>query len=344
MAQDRRRFQRVALDSPLAVLLGEFANGFVCDLCEEGLGASELALRMPGEVIPFAFELPEGSGRIRGQAEIVWKSESGRRTGLRFVELADSCRERLVQWISSRAWTMRLDGMEKNYPEPPDALAVAARIPADVAPANDATKVNDGWGLPPMSPTLGAELESNEPDLVAGASTPSAVSTRTVGIALAVVLLVAGLGFLVSSSHRTRATALVQASVNATAAPLAAASALPPTAGAPSPAALPATPALPPIKPAPTKTAESPAPRSAPKEAGFVLQVAAMTHEGNADALTTELHHKRVPAFVFRREGDAFYRVAVGPFRGSESPAAIQDTLEKQGLKPFRRPWNPGKE
>ena len=69
-----------------------------------------------------------------------------------------------------------------------------------------------------------------------------------------------------------------------------------------------------------------------------------MTHEAYADALAKNLKQKNLPAFVFRREGDSFYRVAVGPFTDGKSPAKMKGELEKQGYKPFLRPWAPNQQ
>src|ERR1019366_10336007 len=101
MAQDRRHFQRVGLDSPLLVLLDNSKNSLLFDICQEGLAVGGLAAGRPYEVIPFAFDLPERNGRIQGSAEIVWTNESEHRTGLHFLDLADTSREQLISWISA---------------------------------------------------------------------------------------------------------------------------------------------------------------------------------------------------------------------------------------------------
>jgi SPOR domain/PilZ domain len=325
MAEERRQFQRVAVELPLPVLLDGAADGVVVDLCEGGFGVSELTARTAGDVIPFAFNLPEGPGRIRGKAQIAWKSEPGNRTGLQFVELSDPSREQLLRWLSTRAWTMRLDGMERECPEPPVAVgdATAPQLPihaADAAPKREPRETNDAWALPPIPSALGAKFDPHEPELVAGASTPSAGSTRIVGIALGIVLLASGLGFLVSSSRGMRAK--VQAKDSA-------------------PAQSAATNFAEPAPPAIAAPAIAPPATARPADSGFVLQVGAMTHEAYADELVKGLQQKKLPAFVFRREGDDFYRVAVGPYRQGESSEKVKADLEKQGLKPFLRAWAP---
>jgi cell division septation protein DedD len=156
-----------------------------------------------------------------------------------------------------------------------------------------------------------------------------------VGVALAAVLLSVTLGFLLYHSRGTRASARAKDNpIPVPAAPV------PPPATLESPlAAAPAVTAQP-------KAAEPIAPAAATRipRAGMVVQVGAMTHEAYADALVKELKQKNLPAFVFRREGDSFYRVAVGPFTDRESPAKVRGELEKQGYKPFLRPWAPNQQ
>jgi len=74
---------------------------------------------------------------------------------------------------------------------------------------------------------------------------------------------------------------------------------------------------------------------------GFVLQVAAMKHEENADALSGTLHQKNFPVFVFKRGAGPFYLVAVGVYGDADSALRVKDELEKQGFKPILRRWLP---
>jgi cell division septation protein DedD len=63
--------------------------------------------------------------------------------------------------------------------------------------------------------------------------------------------------------------------------------------------------------PCPKNLTVNPIPLS--NRSGFVLQVGAMTHKENAEALAEALQRRNFPAFVSRREADGFYRVVVGP-------------------------------
>ena len=102
---------------------------------------------------------------------------------------------------------------------------------------------------------------------------------------------------------------------------------------------LPATAQVESAEPAPAKNPSlSTIPLDAP---GFVLQVGAMTHEANADGLSATLQQNDFPAFVFKRENDRFYKVAVGSFPDAESATVVKRKLEEQGFKAILLRWSP---
>jgi hypothetical protein len=74
---------------------------------------------------------------------------------------------------------------------------------------------------------------------------------------------------------------------------------------------------------------------------GFVLQVGAMTYESNAETLSETLQQDDFPAFVFKRENDRFYKVAVGSFPDAESAVVVKRKLEERGLKAILLRWSP---
>ncbi len=65
----------------------------------------------------------------------------------------------------------------------------------------------------------------------------------------------------------------------------------------------------------------------------IVLQVAALTREGDALALAQALQQKRFPAFVLTPKGDSYYRVQVGPYADMQSANLARQKLESQGFK-----------
>ena len=65
----------------------------------------------------------------------------------------------------------------------------------------------------------------------------------------------------------------------------------------------------------------------------IVLQVAALTREGDALALAEALQQKEFPAFVLTPSSDNLYRVQVGPFADIQSANLAKRSLEREGFK-----------
>jgi cell division protein FtsN len=74
---------------------------------------------------------------------------------------------------------------------------------------------------------------------------------------------------------------------------------------------------------------------------GFMLQVGAMTHKENADALAEILRRRYFPAFVSPPGTDRFYRVVVGPYRDADAALTAKRELKGEGFESIRTPWNP---
>jgi cell division septation protein DedD len=92
------------------------------------------------------------------------------------------------------------------------------------------------------------------------------------------------------------------------------------------------------LSPATTRSLPPTLPLSVP---GFVLQVAAMKHEDNADALAKALQERNFPAFVFKRGANPFYRVAVGAYSDPDSAVRVKDQLKAQGFQAILKRWSP---
>jgi cell division septation protein DedD len=71
----------------------------------------------------------------------------------------------------------------------------------------------------------------------------------------------------------------------------------------------------------------------------FVLQVAAMLHQENANALKTKLRDSNFPAFVTKLPTERFHHVLVGPFNSASAAMDTQTRLEQLGYKPIRTEW-----
>jgi cell division septation protein DedD len=64
-----------------------------------------------------------------------------------------------------------------------------------------------------------------------------------------------------------------------------------------------------------------------------VLQIAALTREGDAMALVEALQKKQFPAFLLTPTTGNLYRVQVGPYRDGQAADAAKKALEREGFK-----------
>ncbi|MGH9576309.1 MAG: SPOR domain-containing protein, partial [Terriglobales bacterium] len=82
-------------------------------------------------------------------------------------------------------------------------------------------------------------------------------------------------------------------------------------------------PTLAPAKPAPAPRPATTVRTSVPS--GYVVQIAALTKAGDADALVSVLRRKKYPVFlVDTTSSDRFYRVQVGPFSDIKDAEAMR--------------------
>jgi hypothetical protein len=120
MLSDRRLQPRAVPNWPLLVYCGEYESGSLVDLCEGGLAIDGFAPGHGEDVVTIMFNLPETRAHIQAKGQIAWISDSGQRVGMRFVELAESSRQQLREWISARvaAADIRFGGVreEPSYP------------------------------------------------------------------------------------------------------------------------------------------------------------------------------------------------------------------------------------
>ena len=71
----------------------------------------------------------------------------------------------------------------------------------------------------------------------------------------------------------------------------------------------------------------------------FVLQVGAMAHEENANTLADSLVQRNFPGFVAKPGDGRLYFVFVGPYKDAEDTTKIKRELEQRGFTSIRREW-----
>jgi hypothetical protein len=320
MVQERRLHQRLTPSSPQLVLLDESKYSLLFDLSEGGLAVEGFSIDDPNRAISLEFDMPEGSCCIQAKAEVAWTSDSGYRTGFRFVDLPDASRLQLRNWIINTA-AERVSLIENQVAVPAFANAASAATghPLNLEGSRTRTTQPDLTSFPlqpPLKPRLGRSF--GEPDDYDSEGAPMhLVSIFVAAVAMSCLAFLLGY-YWHAGRPRPRAKSPVAATQ-----PFAPASA----SLTPSPAQPSAQTAIPPILPL--------------DNSGFVLQVGAMGEEANADTLSNELRKKKFSAFVYHRDGDRFYRVAVGPYTDQGAAARIESDLEQEGYKPILRPWTP---
>jgi septal ring-binding cell division protein DamX len=326
MVPERRQFARLTPRSPLFVHLDESKRGLVLDVCEGGLAVASLVPKSLDEVISLAFDLPEANVHIQTQAEIAWIRDSGHLSGVRFVDLADASRRQLEEWISARANAAPMLAMGTAAAEPTQPAFAIDTTDASVASTqvqNDSMEAQSRFSL--ISPQLTGESNPKKKPQGNGISNSEGASRSPTRLFLAVMLLSWALVFL---GYRM---GIMEVSPRVTQVTAATKSPEPASKGSIDPVDR-------------SSLASSLLPNAVSwNDPGVVLQVGAMTEESNADALAEILQKRNFPAFVFKRTGDRFYKVAVGPFNGADadSTAKVRDDLERQGFTPILKPWLP---
>ena len=80
-------------------LLGESKVGLLFDLGEGGLSIRGVIPETEAEFHFVSFGLPGTDRFVNARAEIAWSSRSEQRTGLRFVQMATTSRQKLREWL-----------------------------------------------------------------------------------------------------------------------------------------------------------------------------------------------------------------------------------------------------
>jgi cell division septation protein DedD len=327
MVPERRQFARLTPRAPLFVHLDESKRGLVLDVGEGGLAVASLVPTSPDEIISLAFDLPEADVHIQAKAEIAWTRDSGHLSGARFVDLADASRQQLEQWVSARADAARELATRTAPAEPtqPSLAADTTDASATSVPQVQKDSIEPGsrFSLIPLQLTgefsTKDKLQGNENSSSEGPSRyPVKLFLAVMLLSWALVFLGYRMGIMDVSPHVTQVTASTKPSAASSKSS---------------------------IDPVDRSSLATSLPSNAVSwnDPGVVLQVGAMAEEANADALAEILQKRNFPAFVFKRGGDRFYKVAVGPFNGAhaDSTAKVRNDLEKQGFTPILKPWLP---
>src|SRR6266850_675845 len=100
---ERRARVRALVAPPIYVSLASINGGLVFNISEDGL-ALTTAFHVAGDdFLTMRIYLPDSKGWIEANGEIVWRGESKREGGVRFIGLAGDARQRIRNWIAAEA-------------------------------------------------------------------------------------------------------------------------------------------------------------------------------------------------------------------------------------------------
>ena len=306
------------------VEVGEENGGIVLNISEGGL-ALQVVEELTDEDLPkMRFQFSHSQAWVEARGRIAWRSASKKTVGVEFTELPDEARQQIETWASLIS---DVGGKEETAPPEEIAPVRAARsIPGTNVSAPPQTETAEPVSGNRSQPsTLTFTMPANEaqdatlvPQDTATESFASVShTTRHLGVWLiASVLWISGFVFFGYLWRHTgnnqneggRGAVLVE----------------------------PAVPPAVPDRPAPTLNPQSPRPSS-----GYVLQVGAMAHKENADALASSLRQRNFPAFVAKPTNNRLYLVLVGAYDDGDHADAVKKELEKQGVIAIRTEWNP---
>jgi cell division septation protein DedD len=349
---ERRRSPRQRV-SFACIQLDDANGGLVLDISERGLSVQAVASLTDEELPLMRFQLTPSLPWIETRGRIAWIGASTNTAGLEFIGLPDETRDLIKLWISLELQanesveesTLRKAEPSKDEPEnvipfpEPGTIGHVAENQYRYSIADDAVEVPPSVERVPQysrlesttldvtenardtaAPLLAwSELEArvNREINARKGTNISGTSGRLIVLTAASVLVLSALLFLGYHLQNSRHS---QQHVEAVAAPTAPESSADTSISSTSP----------PVDAAPVSNLP-----------GFVLQVGAMTHKENADALAGILQRRYFPAFVSHPSTDRFYRVVVGPYQDVDSTLKAKEELEEDGFESIRTPWKP---
>ena len=104
LTRERRRAFRVPVQAPVEIMLPDTrkVDGILLDLSETGMDVLTAEAQMPGLLLAFRFQLPDGVVEVDGHGQVVWANPNGQ-TGVHFVDVPVTVKEKLKTWLRAAA-------------------------------------------------------------------------------------------------------------------------------------------------------------------------------------------------------------------------------------------------
>src|SRR6266481_5849728 len=100
---ERRARTRTPVTPPIYADLGKVNGGLIYNMTEDGLALSAAMILGGDELLSMRILLPDSGGWMKATGRIIWKSESRKTAGIRFVGLPVEARRRITDWLAAES-------------------------------------------------------------------------------------------------------------------------------------------------------------------------------------------------------------------------------------------------
>lgn len=106
LSRERRRAFRVPVQAPVVITLTDTRklDGILLDLSETGMDVLTAEAQLPGSLLFFHFQLPDGSLEIEAHGQVAWANPNGQ-TGVHFLDIPEKVSAQLKTWLKAAATT-----------------------------------------------------------------------------------------------------------------------------------------------------------------------------------------------------------------------------------------------
>lgn len=104
LTRERRRTFRVPVQAPVEIILPDTraVDGILLDLSENGMDVLTAEAQIPGSLLAFKFQLPDGSLAVEAHGQVAWANPNGQ-TGVYFLDVQGELQEQLKTWLKNAA-------------------------------------------------------------------------------------------------------------------------------------------------------------------------------------------------------------------------------------------------
>jgi len=344
-----RRFDRTPVLFA-SVQIGNEAQGLILNGSEGGICVQITNGSVgPGLVdLQFQSAAPGHAAAWVGcRGRVIWKSEDRTVAGIEFVDSTPLTNREIKNWLS---FGQSLRELRREWPaeqasqshwadhisdpgSPPPAFPVEASQ-GEVGPLENPAPESEPEQPRPRSSAFGQDYEDAVPRFRILRMAAAIALVVLIGAAVLIKLHGPGSNFrsLISETAQSNQSRETE---HATAPPAKNAATSTPQPIGPPPAnsrTANSTPAA-----APVPHGEPDPIASASTNSGLMLQAGAMTAEQNAKEMAQSLQQKHFPAFVYKKDGDRFFRVFIGPYASDQSLLLAQVELRRLNIPTIKK-------